>query len=400
MLNRKGFTLIEIIIVLGILAILMGIAVPVVYRQLASSAEQATKSEMENLKKALIGDPTKIQNGVRTDFGALGDWGGLLPSLEALVEPQTPAWFYDKEKKVGAGWNGPYISETFSEERNEYKLDAWGNEYAYSTEDYTNEKGELVDGKIVSYGPDRAEGGGDDLTVEILKNETTAKVFGYVNGSEGKSIFVTIYFPQNGTLMQDTCGTDANGYFEFNSIPFGIRPITVAPELQNGALAYVQGSAKAKPNDIEFKVVKYSEEDITISSLKAEYTVDPPSYYREVKIGKKKVWEAKGHEAGAGSGETVYLNPPYTITGPGSESKSYTKSYTICVDSSNMQVPDINITGEGAGEGAGEGKVVVIEIKKFRDDRQPPGQPVDMTGVPFTITFSDGSVISFTPTKG
>jgi len=52
MLNRKGFTLIEIIIVLGILAILMGIAVPVVYRQLASSAEQATKSEMENLKKA------------------------------------------------------------------------------------------------------------------------------------------------------------------------------------------------------------------------------------------------------------------------------------------------------------------------------------------------------------
>jgi len=382
MLNRKGFTLIEIIIVLGILAILMGIAVPVVYRQLASSAEQATKSEMENLKKALIGDPTKIQNGVRTDFGALGDWGGLLPSLDALVEPQTPTWSYDKEKKVGAGWNGPYISETFSEERNEYKLDAWGNEYAYSTEDYTNEKGELVDGKIVSYGPDRAEGGGDDLTVEILKNETTAKVFGYVNGSEGKSIFVTIYFPQNGTLMQDTCGTDANGYFEFNSIPFGIRSITIEPKL-----AYVQDSAKAKPDGIEFKVAKYSEEDITISSLKAEYSVDPPSYYREVKIGKKKVWEAKGHEAGAGSGDTVYFDP-YTITGPGIESKSY----TIYVDSSNMQVPDISIEGEG--------KVVVIEIKKFRDDRQPPGQPVDMTGVPFTITFSDGSVISFTPTKG
>ena len=382
MLNRKGFTLIEIIIVLGILAILMGIAVPVVYRQLASSAEQATKSEMENLKKALIGDPTKIQNGVRTDFGALGDWGGLLPSLEALVEAQTPTWSYDKEKKVGAGWNGPYISETFSEERNEYKLDGWGNEYAYSTEDYTNEKGELVDGKIVSYGPDTAEGGGDDLTVEILKNETTAKVFGYVKGSEGKSILVTIYFPQNGTLMQDTCRTDANGYFEFNSIPFGIRSITIEPKL-----AYVQDSAKAKPDGIEFKVAKYSEEDITISSLKAEYSVDPPSYYREVKIGKKKVWEAKGHEAGAGSGDTVYFDP-YTITGPGIESKSY----TIYVDSSNMQVPDISIEGEG--------KVVVIEIKKFRDNRQPPGQPVDMTGVPFTITFSDGSVISFTPTKG
>jgi general secretion pathway protein G len=166
-LRKEGFTLIEVIIVLSILAILMGIAVPMIYRQIASSAEQATKEEMENLKKALVGDPEKVQNGVRTDFGALGDWGGLLPTLQALVQVQTPSYSYDQEKKVGAGWRGPYISE----EEGEYLLDGWGNEYVYTTEDYTNGNGDLVDGKIVSYGPNKAAGVGDQGSGERRQDD-------------------------------------------------------------------------------------------------------------------------------------------------------------------------------------------------------------------------------------
>ena len=382
--SRKGFTLIEIIIVLSILAILLGITVPMAYRQITHSCEQITKEEMGNLKKAMAGDPKKIQDGVRTDFGYIGDWGGLPENLDALVDAQTPSWSYDKEKKAGAGWNGPYILETFSEEREEYKLDAWNNEYVYSAEDYTNEKGELIDGKIVSYGPDKAEGGDDDLTIEILKNETTAKVFGYVKDNEGNYLpdaLATIYFPQNGTLMQDTCKTDAKGYFELNSIPFGIRSIAIEPKL-----VYVTDSAKAKDmgKNVEFKIANLSEEDISINSLKAEYSVDPAAYYREVKIGKETVWKAKKNEAGAGSGDTVYFES-YTITGTGVKREPY----TIHVESSKMQVPDIRI--------AGKGKVVIIELKDFKDNKSPPTQPVDMTGVPFTITFSDGSVINFTP---
>jgi prepilin-type N-terminal cleavage/methylation domain-containing protein len=385
--SRKGFTLIEIIIVLSILAILLGIAVPMIYRQVSRSWEQATQGEMENLKKAMVGDPKKIQDGVRTDFGYIGDWGGLPENLGALVDAQTPSWSYDKEKKVGAGWNGPYILETFSEERGEYKLDAWNNEYVYSTEDYTNEKGDLVDGKIVSYGPNKAEGGGDDLTIEILKNETTAKVFGYVRDNEENYLpnaLATIYFPQNGTLMQDTCKTDAKGYFEFNSIPFGIRSIAIEPRL-----VYVTDSAKAKNmgKDVEFKIANLSEEDISINSLKAEYSVEPAAYYRKVKIGKKTVWYVKKKEAGAGSGDTVYFES-YTITGTGVKREPY----TIHVESSRMQVPDIYI--------AGKGKVVRFELKHFTDNKYLPAKPVDMTGVPFTITFSDGSVINFTPVRG
>ena len=381
--NVKGFTLIEIIIVLSVLAILMGIAVPMIYRQLASSAEQATKEEMENLKKALIGDPTKIQNGVRTDFGALGDWGGLPPTLQALVEAQTPAWSYDKEKKAGAGWKGPYISG----EEGEYLLDGWGNEYVYSTADYTNGKGELVDGKIVCYGPDKAEGGGDDLTIEILKKETTAKVFGYIRDSEGNYLSnasVTIFFPQNGLLFQQSCLTDTKGYYEFNNIPFGIRSVQAEPKL-----VYIKDTAKTigtRWEDVEFKVGNFSEVDVTINSLKAEYVVTPTAWYRALWIGGTTVWQATGGQNGARSGDTVTFSS-YTLAGTGVKREPC----TVYVESSEVQVPDIYI--------AGKGNITVFRLNDFRD-KAIGGSSVDMTGVNFTATFSDGSVINFTTQRG
>jgi len=225
----KGFTLLEIIIVLAVMAILAGIAVPYAYRQIASSRQQATREEMANLKRALIGDKRRIQNGMRSDFGYSGDWGNLPERLDALVKTQSPRWHYDKKRKIGAGWNGPYISETFSGAKEDYGLDAWQNAYIYSSRVYTHKDGELVDGKIMSRGPDGKEGGGDDLVLEILRRETHSMVFGYVKHKDGEympHILVTIYFPRYGKLMEDTCKTDMNGYFEFNAIPFGLRSIT------------------------------------------------------------------------------------------------------------------------------------------------------------------------------
>lgn len=226
--EKKGFTLLEIIIVLAVMAILAGIAVPYAYRQIASSRQQATREEMINLKRAIIGDERRIQNGRRSDFGYLGDWGNLPGRLDALVRAQSPRWYYDKKRKIGAGWNGPYISDTFSGAKEDYRLDAWQDAYIYSNRVYTNKDGELVDGKIMSWGPDGKEGGGDDLVLEILRRETHSRVFGYVRHKDGEYVphtLVTICFPKDGKLIEDTCRTDMNGYFEFNAIPFGLRSI-------------------------------------------------------------------------------------------------------------------------------------------------------------------------------
>ncbi len=227
-MREKGFTLLEIIIVLAIMAILAGIAVPIAYRQIASSRQEATRKEMVNLKRAMIGDERKIQDGERSDFGYLGDWGGLPDGLDALAEPQSPRWHYDRVRKAGAGWNGPYISQDFSNGKEDYRLDAWNNPYIYSNRNYVNKDGELVDAKIVSWGPDGRQGGGDDLTIDILWRETHSKVFGYIKDKKGKylpGITVTIYFPGNGRLMELTRKTDKNGYYEMDNIPFGMRSI-------------------------------------------------------------------------------------------------------------------------------------------------------------------------------
>jgi len=50
----------------------------------------------------------------------------------------------------------------------------------------------------------------------------------------------------------------------------------------------------------------------------------------------------------------------------------------VFVDASSVLLPDIVLSGTEAK----------IELKKFKNN---------ITGVPFTITFSDGSVVSFTP---
>ena len=373
-------TLIEIVVVLMVLSILAAVAVPMAFRYIKVERNKETRDEMENIKKAMVGDPKKIQGGVRTDFGYLGDWGGLPDSLENLVEPQEPLFSYDKEKKVGAGWNGPYITVTFSEDKEEYKKDAWGNDYVYDNTDYTNAGGEIVDGKLVSIGPDRTLGTGDDLTIEILKKETTSHVFGYIKDKDGnylKNIPLTIFFPQDGILYKDSKLTDANGYYEFSDIPFGARSISIEPRL-----IYVEGSAKTEgKNNVKFSIANYSSKDITINGLTAVY--NKKAYYKEIKIDHDTYWKGPPR---AGSGDTIVFNQPppynqYTFEGTGA-----TGAYVVYIESAEQHVPDISL---------GAGTVATFCFCDFR--RFSWGGPkVDMSGVTFTITFSDGSVINFT----
>jgi len=78
--HRKGFTLVEVIVILVVLSILAAMAVPVALRIFERTAEDTTREEMDNVKKALLGDPQKLQTSFRNDFGLLGDIG-CFPSV-------------------------------------------------------------------------------------------------------------------------------------------------------------------------------------------------------------------------------------------------------------------------------------------------------------------------------
>ncbi|OGP53037.1 MAG: hypothetical protein A2X89_01025, partial [Deltaproteobacteria bacterium GWD2_55_8] len=132
--HRKGFTLVEVIVILVVLSILAAMAVPVALRIFERTAEDTTREEMDNVKKALLGDPQKLQTSFRNDFGLLGDIG-CLPSVafggldRLLTQGSYLGWNFNSTTQTGAGWKGPYITGTPGED---FKKDQLGNDYTYT----------------------------------------------------------------------------------------------------------------------------------------------------------------------------------------------------------------------------------------------------------------------------
>lgn len=134
--NRRqiGFTLLELLVVLGIIAMLAGIVGPQVMKHMGESKTKAAKVQIEDLAATL--DMYKLDVGTypTTDQG-----------LQALVEAPANA----------KHWNGPYLSKS------KVPLDPWQNEYHYV---FPGDHGKF---DIFSYGSDSREGGtGEDQDVD------------------------------------------------------------------------------------------------------------------------------------------------------------------------------------------------------------------------------------------
>lgn len=375
--NRKGFTLIEVIVILGVIAILAAIAVPLALRIFERTAEDATREELANLKKAMIGDPQKLQSSFRSEFGFLGDMGRIPANLdELLTQGSLPAFTFDTSKQAGAGWKGPYITGAAAgSAAAEFKKDQWGNDYTYSDTDFTNADGQAGDGKITSNGPNGTFGNADDIVLEILKNETTAtNVRGKIKDTAGnglEAVPVEYYSAVNGVLTTTTATTDANGEYVFTSAPFGPRAVRALPRL-----AYSPGSVTTAGGgtDITFKVVNYSTGTYTIDRMQATYTGG--ATYNQIRINGTAVDPAGTFSSGTNVNVTNTVIAASSATRP---------SMRVYVDSPETQLPDTTISGQGT--------VATIELNNFSQN---------MSGVPITVTFNPTggfpiSIVKFTP---
>ncbi len=130
---ETGFTLLELLVVLGIIAMLAGIVGPQVMKHMGESKTKAAKVQIEDLAASL--DMYKLD---------LGKYPTSEQGLEALIT--SP----DGAKR----WNGPYLRKS------KVPLDPWQQAYRYV---YPGKQGKF---DLYSLGADDKEGGeGEDQDV-------------------------------------------------------------------------------------------------------------------------------------------------------------------------------------------------------------------------------------------
>lgn len=143
---RRGFTLVEILLVVVIIAMLAGIVGTYTMGQLESAKVDTTTNQIDNFEKSLDTYRLKCDRYPTTDQG-----------LKALVEKPT-------EDPVPKKW---------VQQMKEIPLDQWGADYHYAYPGDFNGK-EKPD--IWSSGPDGEDGTEDDIvnwTVETEESESS-----------------------------------------------------------------------------------------------------------------------------------------------------------------------------------------------------------------------------------
>jgi general secretion pathway protein G len=144
MKNQKGFTLIEIMVVVIILGLLAGLVLPRIMGSEEEAKIKTTGVQIKNLENAL--DSFKLDNG----FYPTTDQG-----LEALIKKPETGRIPNKWKEGG------YLKPA------RIPKDPWGGDYHYFSPGSEGREYE-----IISYGPDGEPGGeGKNADIESWKIE-------------------------------------------------------------------------------------------------------------------------------------------------------------------------------------------------------------------------------------
>lgn len=130
--DNKGFTLLELLIVLIIIGLLAALIGPKLIGRVGESKQKTAKVQIEMLCTAL--DTFRLDTGKYPDEEQ---------GLAALINGGDIK-----------NWKGPYLKKNF------VPKDPWGNDYIYKY------NGETKEYEIISFGGDSAEGGkGEDADI-------------------------------------------------------------------------------------------------------------------------------------------------------------------------------------------------------------------------------------------
>jgi general secretion pathway protein G len=150
--DARGFTLMEMLVVLGILAMLLALVVPRILGTQKKADVSTAQSQIKLLQKCLQGYFLDMKEFPTTDQG-----------LKALIEKPS-----DLSDEAAKRWAGPYTDD------GTLPKDPWGHEYQYeyppthgaadSTQNADDtKKTSSANPDIWSFGPDGEDGTDDDI---------------------------------------------------------------------------------------------------------------------------------------------------------------------------------------------------------------------------------------------
>lgn len=137
--KQSGFTLIEVIVVAGIIAILAGILVPLIFKEIDESKNTAAKADVRSISSALIvfkkdiGPWPTLDGACAPGLTFLVGNGNVPAGIAALGFDESSSLTFSEPLSTNSSgcyskWKGPYIA-IVSE-------DPWGNSYMTNAKEF------------------------------------------------------------------------------------------------------------------------------------------------------------------------------------------------------------------------------------------------------------------------
>ncbi len=174
--REGGFTLIEVIVVAGIIAVLAGILVPLIFKEIDESKIARAQADIRSISSAMIVFKKDTGNwpakdGTCTESVTIIVGDGATPTFPAGYDRSNQFTYNDYLPSDVSGcypnWKGPYMARV--------NADPWGRHYSTNVKDLYNNSGNPV--WIISAGPngvvdtDIAPGqqspAGDDIGIRL-----------------------------------------------------------------------------------------------------------------------------------------------------------------------------------------------------------------------------------------